>query len=43
MTRAAGVGVRVVVIVIATGVFGYCYGREAWHVARQVYRDFVSG
>lgn len=44
MTRAlGGVGVRVAVVVIATGVCGYYFGKGALGVARQVFRDFVSG
>jgi len=44
--RSSKVFVRsceVVAIAIALGVFGYCFGKQALGVARQVYRDFVSG
>jgi hypothetical protein len=42
-TRVIGAGVRVAVVVIATGVVGYWFARGAAHVARQAYQDFVSG
>lgn len=32
-----------VAVVVALGVFGYYFARGAAHVAREVYRDFVSG
>lgn len=46
MTRSSKVFVRsceAAAIVIALGVFSYYFGRGAMGVARQAFRDFVSG
>ena len=42
-TRVLAAGVRATVVLIALGVCGYYFGRGAVGVARQAFRDFVSG
>lgn len=41
--RALHKGVMVVVVLITSGVCGYWFAKGAAHVAREAFREFVSG